>query len=306
MAAQPAVALLTEAAFLRPVEGPTAWYVAQVIAEDALLVDALTARGVRCARVAWDAPELLARPWQAAVIRATWDYHVRLDAWKVTLCALSQHTTLLNPWPLVAWNLDKRYLLDLAGRGQPVVPTEVVPPGAPPPEFAALADRLSARELVAKPAVSGGARDTFRLGPADLASPPPALLAAMARERYLVQPFEPSILTAGELSLVVLEGRLSHAVRKTPRPGDFRVQDDHGGRVHPHLATGEERLFAEAVVASVSPRPAYARVDAIRRADGSLALMELELIEPELFLRCEPSAASALAEAIFHALEQAG
>ena len=293
----PTVALLNEAAWLGPADTPWAWYSEQIRDEDARLAAALESVGLQAKRVAWDNPEALARPFAAAVIRATWDYHTRLDAFADALGGLAARTRLVNPWPTVAWNLDKRYLLDLAGRGVPIVPTRVVEPG-PLPDLRAIAAAFDADELIAKPTVSGGARDTFRIGPAAFAQPAPELIAAMRRERYLVQPFQASVLAAGEISLVVIAGRVRHAVRKTPKPGDFRVQDDHGGRVLPHLPTPEEVAFAEATVAAVAPQPAYARVDAVRDARGSLALMELELIEPELFLRFSPDAAPALAEAI--------
>jgi glutathione synthase/RimK-type ligase-like ATP-grasp enzyme len=114
----------------------------------------------------------------------------------------------------------------------------------------------------------------------------------------LIQPFQRDVLEGGELSLIVIGGRCTHAVRKRARPGDFRVQDDHGGTVHPHPATPEEIAFAESAVACCPSPPAYARVDAVRDAAGQLRVMELELIEPELFFRFHEPAARALADAI--------
>jgi glutathione synthase/RimK-type ligase-like ATP-grasp enzyme len=298
---RPVIALLNEAAWLRPVAPEWVWYADQIRDEDARLSAALEAVGLRAERVAWDDAVALAQPFAAAVIRATWDYHTRLSAFEEALASLAGRTRLVNPWPVVAWNLDKRYLLDLAARGVAVVPTRVVEPGGPV-DLMGAAGAFAAEELIAKPAVSGGARDTFRLDRAQLKAPPPALLAAMERERYLLQPFQSSVLGFGEISLVVIAGRVQHAVRKVPKAGDFRVQDDHGGRVLLHTPTPDEIAFAEGAVAAVSPRPAYARVDAVRDAAGRLALMELELIEPELFLRFSATAAPALALAIAEAV----
>jgi glutathione synthase/RimK-type ligase-like ATP-grasp enzyme len=295
--ARPTVALLNEATWLAPVEPAWAWYADQIRDEDACLTAGLEALGLQAERVAWDDPATLSRPWAAAVIRATWDYHTRLDAFQRVLEALAGRTRLVNPWPVVAWNLDKRYLLALEGRGVPIVPTRVVEPGAAPDLMDAAA-AFGACELVAKPTVSGGARDTFRLAGDALARPPREAVEAMGRERYLLQPFQASIMERGEVSLVVIDGVVRHAVRKVPRAGDFRVQDDYGGQVLAYAPDRDEVAFAEAVVAAVSPRPAYARVDAVRDASGGLVLMELELIEPELFLRFSASAAQALATAV--------
>ncbi|MBL8508028.1 MAG: hypothetical protein JNM11_06140, partial [Chitinimonas sp.] len=110
-------------------------------------------------------------------------------------------------------------------------------------------------------------------------------------------PFQPEILALGEVSLMVMDGRYTHAIRKSPKAGDFRVQDDHGGTVQPYAPSRAEVDFAEAAVAACPSLPAYARVDFVVTAAGC-RLMELELIEPELFLRFHPPAADALAAAI--------
>ena len=114
----------------------------------------------------------------------------------------------------------------------------------------------------------------------------------------LLQPFMHSVAQQGEISLCVIGGQVTHAVRKTPKPGDFRVQDDHGGSVHPYWAEPEEIRFAEKAVAACAVPPQYARVDMVRDPAGRLRLMELELIEPELFLRFNPLAARLLAAEI--------
>jgi glutathione synthase/RimK-type ligase-like ATP-grasp enzyme len=113
----------------------------------------------------------------------------------------------------------------------------------------------------------------------------------------MVQRFEPAIVAEGELSLIVIDGATTHAIRKTARAGDFRVQDDHGGTVHAHAPSAEERAFAEAAVAACPSLPLYARVDFVRDG-GGFRLMELELVEPELFFRFHPPAADTLARAL--------
>ena len=153
-------------------------------------------------------------------------------------------------------------------------------------------------EAILKPAVSGAARHTYRLNAANLDAHEAVLLELLREEAMMLQPFRSSLLTQGELSLIVVGGRCTHAVRKIAKAGDFRVQDDHGGTVHPHTPAADEIAFAESAVAACPQAPLYARVDAVRDAAGALSLMELELVEPELFFRFHPPAADALAAAI--------
>ena len=153
-------------------------------------------------------------------------------------------------------------------------------------------------EAVVKPAISGAGRDTFRV-PAPVSGEKATRYAALiAAEDMLLQPFLPSILDVGEVSLIVIDGAVTHAVRKIAAAGEFRVQDDHGGRVVPHTAAPDEIAVAEAAVAACSPAPLYARVDLVRLTTGQPAIMELELVEPELFFRFGPGAADRLAEAV--------
>jgi glutathione synthase/RimK-type ligase-like ATP-grasp enzyme len=120
----------------------------------------------------------------------------------------------------------------------------------------------------------------------------------LACESFLLQPFVADVVTTGEDTLVAIAGRVTHGLRKRAKPGDFRVQDDHGGTVH-HLEPSVEQVeFAERALAACDEVPAYGRVDLVRLDDGSLAVMELELVEPELWLRLHPPAAEAMAAAI--------
>jgi glutathione synthase/RimK-type ligase-like ATP-grasp enzyme len=116
------------------------------------------------------------------------------------------------------------------------------------------------------------------------------IFAELVQQALLLQPFQHAILSEGEISLMVIDGQFSHAIRKTPQAGDFRVQDDHGGSVHAHRHYVEQQ-FAEQAVAAVPFDVLYARVDIIRDNTGKLAIMELEMIEPELFFRYQPEAA---------------
>lgn len=297
------IALLTESRYLAEPE-PDApeevrAYLANVHLEDALLSAALLAHGIRASRVDWSDPRVEWARFAAAVFRTTWDYFDRIAEFRAWLGDVEPRMPLIHNGEIVRWNMDKHYLLDLERAGVRIVPTQVVRRGA----GVSLSSVLTARgwgEGIAKPAISGSARHTWRARPGDAASDA-RFEALIFEEDMLVQPFVPGVMSLGEVSLMVIGGRYSHAVRKLPKAGDFRVQDDHGGTVHAHVATDAERAFAEAAVAAVDAELVYARVDVVA-VDEGLALMELELIEPELWMRAAPESAVAFAAAIVGAL----
>lgn len=255
------------------------------------LGDAFAAEGATATAVPWDRPADWSA-FDAAVIRSTWDYTEHLDDFDAWLGEAAAATTLVNPAELIRWNLHKRYLLDLAERGVPVVPTALlVQDTAPPDDLFPGAD-----EVVVKPAVSINAIGAARGRPGD-----PQLtdhLHALLRTGdVLVQPFVPSVLDRGETSLLFFGARCSHAIRKVPRPGEYRVQEHHGGTVVAHAPTSAELAVAEAAIAAAPVEPVYARVDVVATDDGP-GLMELELIEPTLFVDHSPGAAGRFAAAV--------
>ncbi|WP_263461183.1 ATP-grasp domain-containing protein [Thauera sp. Sel9] len=288
------VVILTEDRYVHP--DPDDWYQAQIAREDGLVAEALQAQGLSVARRSWTDPAMDWRVCGSLLFRTTWDYFDRFAEFSRWLDAVSAQTRLFNDAGLIRWNVDKHYLADLAARGVAIAPTCFVERG----EATTLASIMAAQgwdEIVFKPAVSGAARLTYRVDRASLAGHEPVFTRCVAQEAMLVQRFEPAILADGELSLIVIGGRCTHAIRKTARAGDFRVQDDHGGTVHAHLPSAAERAFAETAVAACPSLPLYARVDFVRDG-GGFRLMELEMIEPELFFRFDPPAAEVLAAAL--------
>lgn len=275
--------------------GSVAW-TRQLLREDERLLDACRRAGLATARVSWSNPRFDWRSTRAACFRSTWDYFHRFAEFAAWLERAAAATRLINDAATVRWNLDKRYLLDLARAGVAIVPTEVVARGSTLDLAARLAGG-AAGDLIVKPAISGAARETHRVNRVNAMELTPRLAALLQQETLLIQPFRPEIVVDGELSLIVIGGRFSHAVRKRPKRGDFRVQDDHGGSVATHVATAREIACAERAVAAAPVPPLYARVDLVDHA-GTLELMELELIEPELFFRFRPEAADELAAAI--------
>ncbi len=258
-------------------------------AENRPLVAALEERGVSARVEPWDADEAVVG-WSAAdlvVVRTTWDYSARRDEFLAWAQRVAASTVLQNPLPVLEWNSHKRYLVELAAAGVPVVPTRLVPAGTEP-------EPLGPGRVVVKPAVSAGGRDTVRgLGP-ELDG---ALAALVAVGDALVQPAVESIDRDGEVSLIRLGSRWSHAVRKFPAAGGFLVHERHGGRLEDHEPTPRELEVAEAAL-GLAPAPVHAaRVDLVR-VDGDPVVMELELIEPELFLRRCAGAPGLLADAL--------
>ncbi len=259
--------------------------------DDEWLMAPLAARGITAEPVPWGGPAEALAGFDLAVLRTPWDYHERVDAFLAWCDGV--RVPLLNPAATVRWNAHKRYLLELERRGLArISPTEVLLRGEPHPKAGELAAALHGRasedplrRLVVKPAVSGGARGTFVLDPAD-PSADARLTAAVRVEDMLVQRYESRLVADGEWSLVFFDGAPSHALVKRPRRGDFRVQAEHGGAAEAATAHPRHVASAQRLLAALGPEPLlYARVDGFVAADGELVLVELELIEPELFLR---------------------
>lgn len=255
---------------------------------DRSYLDAAVARlGIDAVWVSWRDPAVAWERFDAALIHSTWDYQEARDdfvEWAVRVGAV---TRLCNPAPIVRWSSHKGYLLDLAAHGVPVVDTELVPRDAPV-SLAAIAARRGWSTVVVKPAIGAGATGAGRWDSGD-ADASAAFRSLLATGDVLVQPYLAEIEDAGETSLLWLAGEVTHAVRKVPAAGDFRVQEHHGGRervVEPTPA--ELELVREAVDAANDVAPiTYARIDCLT-VDGAPRLMELEVLEPALFLSFAP------------------
>jgi len=269
--------------------------------ETVLVADALAELGIDSDIVAWTSAELSALPADLAVIRTTWDYTQRLPEFLATLGGLSMR--LVNDIGVVRWNSHKGYLSELAAAGIPTVPTVVFRSGSKIPGSVELPD-FGTAELIVKPAVSAGGMGVGRFdsGSAEAAA---HLRSILTSTDALVQPFQPEVLS-GERSLIYLGGFYSHAVRKLPTAGDFRVQERFGGILGPHVVSPVELAVAAAALAAAPGEAdclAYARVDLIG-TDTAPLVMELELIEPELFLPRAPGSAERFASVIAAQLRQ--
>jgi hypothetical protein len=242
----------------------------------------------RCA-VAWD-------QFDSVVIRSAWDYHHAHNEFLTVLRQIQDAGAHLeNSLALVQWNINKTYLRDLERRGVPIVPTAWGSELGPVDERTILG-RLGGDEIVLKPVVSANAEHTYRLRRGSAAWAEAA--NAFAHREYLAQPFVQQIVTEGEFSLFYFNGEQSHAILKKPKGKDFRVQEEHGGRIEALAASGELLQAGEQVMAAIGPTPLYARVDLVHLPDGTFHLMELELIEPSLYFRMDANSPMRFAHAL--------
>ena len=241
-----------------------------------------------------------ARPWtdpdavggaRLVLPLVAWGYHLDPARWHALLDRLEREgVPTLNPVPLLRWNSDKRYLAELADKGLPVVPTRLVEATDEPALKAARAH--FGETLVIKPPVSAAADGTHLLRPGD------PLPEAARGQAMMIQPYLPSVAEEGEYSLILFGGRLSHAIVKRPKSGDYRVQPHLGGCEEPCIAPDGAVEIAQAALAAAPAAAAYARVDLVRGLDGKLAVIELELIEPSLWLEHAPDEGESFVEAI--------
>lgn len=260
---------------------------------------ALTNAGVEVEPVDWtDAGALDA--FDLVLPLVVWGYHLDYARWLGFLDrAERERVPLVNPPALLRWNSDKAYLAELGDRGVPTVPTMAV-------ESCSDADLDEARRrfgtecLVIKPPVSASATGTHRLRASD-DLPPDSL-----RKPMIIQPLIEEIARTGEFSLMLFGGEFSHAVVKRPRSGDFRVQEHHGGVTLPCEAPPAGAIELARAALSAAPAAAtYARVDIVPDDEGTLRIMELELIEPALFLDHAPDAGAGFVRSILSAAETA-
>ncbi len=254
---------------------------------DARLQAALQARGHDVSAVAWDDPHADWQAFDAIIVRSPWDYSGRVAEFRAWLDRLeADGVGLANPIPVMRWNMHKRYLLELEAADVAVVPTEFVADASASPY--AIAKARGWDEVVVKPAISAGARRT-RVLPAASEAQGDWWEGEFPADGVLVQPLV-RVIAAGEWSLIFFAGEFSHSALKVPAAGDFRVQPRHGGSVLSTppsaelIAEGRSALLATAKVAGCDVRELlYARVDGVV-VDGRFLVMEVELIEPGLFL----------------------
>ena len=261
------------------------------------LLPCLTAANVEAQFVDWRSASCDYSQFDLIILRSCWDYHLHGKEFIAWLRRTADVVPILNDPETIVWNQNKFYLRELKAQGIEIAPTIFVE-GADETGALARAQIQSWERIVVKPAVSASAHNAWLADSA--AFPTQAELARrMQGEAFLVQQFIPEIQTQGEISFTYIDGHYSHAALKRPAAGDFRVQEEHGGSLELFVASSTllEQVNA---IASAVPRvrsSLYCRIDVVERA-GKLILMELELIEPELYLSLADEAAKRFAEAI--------
>ncbi|MBF9252329.1 hypothetical protein I2I11_03400 [Pontibacter sp. 172403-2] len=261
------------------------------------LLHFLQEKGLSISFQVWDDPAVDWSRFDAIIMKSPWDYFDKIDAFYTWLNELENLNCLvLNPLKTIRWNADKLYFKDLAEQGTEVVPTVWLNQGDAF-DAAHVFSQLAVDKIIIKPRVSGGAKNTLALTQQEAAAAIAAINALLQQEPFMAQPFIPEVAGKGEWSFLYFGGRYSHSVLKAVKPGDFRVQHFFGGTIHTPEPPAALLSTAQTIVDKFASDCLYARVDGVD-IDGRFVLMELELIEPFLFLATSPGAIERYYEAL--------
>lgn len=252
----------------------------ELVEEVGKLKPALAALNMDLIEVRWREIADRAAEFDAILPLMVWDYFEgNEDAFLSAIARAEAITPVFNRFDILKWNSDKSYLEELEAKGAPVIRTITVD-GVTKTNVARAFETLDTDTLVIKPTVGGGAWRQVLYKQGD---PFPAA-SELPPEGALLQAFLPSVLEEGEYSFLYFGGRFSHAVRKTPKSGDYRIQSTYGGSEETYTPTPTERETANDILEVLDFTPLYARVDLLRGRDGTLKLIEMEMIEPYLYL----------------------
>ena len=289
------ITLLTCRAYYKPdIVTP---YIQNILLEQELLKSAFEAQGLKVDITYWDNPTYEWQETKSVLFRTIWDYFERFDEFWEWLEQVKTKTRLINSYELIKWNIDKHYLKDMSSWGIETVPTYFADKGCNM-KLHEIAKRNQWKDLVIKPAISASAFKTYKILANEIQANEKLFNSLVQERNMLVQPYFETITQLGEASLMVFDGKFTHAILKKARPGDFRVQDDFGGTVHNYIPTKAEINFAEEVFKTCKTKPVYGRVDIVWDNDKNFYLSELEIIEPELWIRNYPKCAERIAEAV--------
>lgn len=271
--------------------------------DDRLAIPCLEKAGFTVHPLVWDREE--PRGHDAYVFRSCWNYHRKFPQFLRWIDRLeSTEAPVYNPLPVSRWNLDKKYLLELQRQGIPMPRTELIPAGEAATEqpLSARLTRIGGTQVVVKPAVSLNGHDTYRVPAANLGQLQKILNDLRDRD-VLIQEYLSEIETAGEVSLIFLNGEFSHALRKLPGAGEFRIHEEYGGTRTALSASPQLIARARRVLEAVKQPLLFARVDMVERGDEAL-LIELELVDPMLFLAVDDRAPARFARALAETIQR--
>ena len=287
------VVVLTDSRYVNPLE--TDAYISNVLREDELVINALEGKDLSVIKKDWNDPNFNWNNTRSVLFRSTWDYFDNFEQFKKWFDKTRNTCLMINSSETIEWNLDKHYLLDLQKHQIPIPNSEFIKRGSSV-DLSLLMQEKNWNEIVVKPTISGAAKNTYRLKKEDINQFDSTWKKLIYQEDFIVQEFQNNVIKKGEVAMMVIGGKYTHAVLKKAKEGDFRVQDDFGGSIAKYSPSEKMVKLAEKCTRILSPIPSYARVDIIWDNSGDLAVSELELIEPELWFRLNPNAAQKLAE----------
>lgn len=250
--------------------------------EDTVLIRFLGNKGLNVEKVVWDDQAVNWSAYDIVIIKSPWDYHEKITAFMSWLSLLDElNCRVLNSTELIRWNIHKKYLIEVANAGFEVIPSVIITDSSTE-RIRDLFDEFGNEKLILKPCISAGANNTMVLTRQTLEDKKSEIEGMIAGNDFLVQPFMDQI-TEGEWSLVFFGGKYSHALLKVPAMGDFRVQHYYGGQFTQQVPDPDMIQKAEELVQKFASTSLYARVDGVA-VKRRLVLMEIELIEPLLYL----------------------
>lgn len=264
------------------------------VSDDELAIPFLNELGWQVETISWRNKTVDWNDFEAVIIRTPWDYQKFPNEFLEVLRRIDKSKARLeNPLKIVEWNLSKEYLRELEQNGIKIVPTIWDEKTVDEKSFQKWQTHFKTDEIIIKPIISATAEFTYRLKKFS-----PELTEIFKNKPFMSQPFMPKIVTEGEFSLFYFGGNYSHTILKTPKAKDFRVQEEHGGIITAVAPSKKLLGTAQKVFDFIKPLPLYARVDFVRDASDNFCLMELELIEPALYLRMDKNAPDFFAKTI--------
>ncbi|TDR22624.1 hypothetical protein [Marinicella litoralis] len=277
------------------------------VKDDQIFFRALVSMGIEVDLCVWDS-QIDWSQYEACVLRSVWDYHEKTEAFTQWLTETSKVTQLINTKDMVLWNQNKYYLAELEQFGITIAPTTWIKKEQ---DFDLVhwCEAQSATKFFLKPVVGADSSGTFRFQKSneEINQANNHLQQWLPKVDMMLQPYFNSVETFGETSAIYFGGSLSHAVRKIPVSGDYRVQDTFGAKDIPYTLNAAEMVLAKACLAYLNEKFGevhYARFDFLHDQEGTVFLNEAELIEPSLFFNHMPSAADNLAQVIYQQLNQ--
>ncbi len=260
---------------------------ADFICYDQLVFEPLKKLGWEAEEISWRKSNVEWDKYDAVIVRSTWDYQSDPIEFSDVLEKINNSLAHLeNDLSIMKWNMNKNYLKDLQDKGIRIVDTvweKAFIPGKAEHYF----DLLDSDEIIIKPNISANAENTFRIKKYDFKNQLQVLESVFSKREFMVQKFMKNIIDEGEYSLFYFGGEYSHSIIKMPKENDFRVQEEHGGRIFSINPDVELKKIAEKIINKIKPVPLYARIDLVRTQDNDFALIELELIEPSLYFNLD-------------------